>query len=220
MKRTKHIYAAVALIALTMFFTSCVRHDHYTVDPVDPPPPVDNTDYYSFNEEFSNDQRGWAFGSTWDSSYAFVSGGLMEFINYSVLASNTQVVNTNGNFNGNFIIESRIRSDNDMGIIFGNSGNDYEYGYSFILNNGGYYVVYKEGNANTNVTTLKKWTANSAIKSGWNDVTIEQTNGYWTFLVNGYEVYQMESRPINGQYCGFIVLPQTQGAADYLTVSW
>ncbi len=221
MKKTTLLYAAIALIGLSTL-TSCVRNDYYTVDPVDNTNNNNNNnpDPYKFNEEFSSDQRGWAFGSSADSTYAFVSGGMLEFINYSVLASNTQVVNTNGDFSGNWLIETRIKSDNDMGVIFGNSGNQYEYGYSFVLNNGGYYVVYKEGNANTDITVLKNWTANNAINSNWNDVTIEQKNGYWIFMVNGYEVYQMEARPINGKYCGFIVLPQTQGYADYLTVSW
>ena len=108
-----------------------------------------------------------------------------------------------------------------MGIVFGNTGNQYDYGYSFILNNGGFFVVYKEGNATTNVQVIKDWTSNSAIKTnGWNDVTIEQKNNYWTFMVNGYEVYQMQARPLGGTYCGFILLPKTVGYADYLTVSW
>ena len=220
MKKTRFFFAALVLVAGSMTFTSCVRNEYYTPEP--DYPNNNNNDIYSFTEEFSNDNRGWAFSSSADSSYASVSGGVLEFINYSVLGSNTQVVQTNMNTNNNFVIETRIKSDNDMGVIFGNSGNQYEYGYSFIINNGGYFIVYKEGNANTNVEVIKDWTANSAINinSTWNKVVIEQTNGYWTFLINGYEVYQMPARPLNGTYCGFILLPQTEGYADYLTVEW
>lgn len=219
MKKTKHLLAIALLAVVSVGFTSCVRNDYYTTEP-DPVNHNNDNNNYVFNEEFSNDNRGWAFSSSPDSTYASVRNGMLEFINYSTQASNTQVVQTNGNFNNWFLIESRIKSDNDMGIIFGNSGNNFEYGYSFIINNGGYFIVYKEGNANTNVTVLKGWTQNNAIRSNWNEVTIEQKNGYWTFKVNGYEVHQMEARPVNGTYCGFITLPQTEGYADYLTVSW
>lgn len=219
MKKTKYMIALLAL-ALTATFTSCVRNDYYTPDPNNNnnnnPDPV----VYTFNEEFSNDNRGWAFSSSADSAYASVSNGQLEFINYSVLGSNTQVVQTNMSTSGNFTIESKIKSDYQMGIIFGNSGNQYEYGYSFIIDNGGYFIVYKEGNATTNVQVVKDWTANNAINANWNKVVIEQKNGYWTFFVNGYEVHQMAARPLNGTYCGFIVLSQTQGYADYLTVNW
>jgi hypothetical protein len=123
-------------------------------------------------------------------------------------------------YNNNFVIESRIKSDYQMGVIFGNSGDNYEYGYSFVIDNGGWFIVYKEGNVTTNVTVLKEWTANSAINNNWNKVVIEQRSGYWIFSINGYEVHQMAARPLSGSYCGFILLPETQGYADYLTVNW
>ena len=130
MKKTRYFFAALVLVAGSMTFTSCVRNEYYTPEP--DYPNNNNNDIYSFTEEFSNDNRGWAFSSSADSSYASVSGGVLEFINYSVLGSNTQVVQTNMNTNNNFVIETRIKSDNDRGVIFGNSGNQYEYGYSFI----------------------------------------------------------------------------------------
>lgn len=221
MKKSTYIYAAIALIGMSTIFTSCIRNDYYEPAPTNNNNNNNNNnDYNVFNEEFASDQRGWAFSSSPDSSYASVHDGMLEFINYSRTAANTQVVQTNGDFSGYFLLEARIKSDNDMGVVFGNTGNNYDYGYSFIINNGGYYVVYKEGNANTNVTVLKDWTPNTAISNNWNKVEVEQKNGYWTFYINNYEVHQMEARPVNGTYCGFITLSQTEGFADYLTVSW
>jgi hypothetical protein len=220
MKRSKYLPAAIGIALGASLLTSCVKNEYYTPDPVNNNNNNNNNNnYYVFNEEFSNDNRGWAFSSSADSAYASVINGTLEFINYSTQASNTQIVETNMDIVRDFLIESRIRSDNDMGIIFGNSGDHYEYGYSFIINNGGYFIVYKEGNASTQVEVLKGWTQNTAITNNWNKVTIEQRNNYWIFTVNGYEVYQMPARPINGSYVGFITLPQTEGYADYLTVT-
>jgi hypothetical protein len=220
MNKTKYLLAIVALALGSMTFTSCVRNDYYTPTPDPDYGGGNNTDYYTFNEEFTVDNRGWAFSSSTDSAYASVNNGILEFINYSKVGTNTQVVNTNMDYNNNFVIESRIKSDYQMGIIFGNSGNNYEYGYSFVIDNGGWFIVYKEGNVTTNVTVLKEWTQNSAINNNWNKVVIEQRSGYWIFSINGYEVHQMPARPLNGSYCGFILLPETQGYADYLTVNW
>lgn len=220
MKRTIYLLAA---LCIAMTFTSCVKNEYYTTDPNNNGGGGgNNNNYYVFNEEFSNDNRGWAFSSSMDSAYASVSQGMLEFINYSVVGTNTQVVQTNMRTDGNFTIESRIKSDNEMGLIFGNSGDQYEYGYSFVVNHTGFFIVYKEGNYNTNIQILKNATNSNAINinNAWNTLRIEQANGYWTFFINDYEVHQMAARPLNGTYCGYILLPQTQGYADYLTVEW
>ena len=72
MKKTRYFFAALVLVAGSMTFTSCVRNEYYTPEP--DYPNNNNNDIYSFTEEFSNDNRGWAFSSSADSSYASVSG--------------------------------------------------------------------------------------------------------------------------------------------------
>ena len=68
-------------------------------------------------------------------------------------------------------------------LVFGVSNT--EYGYSFFIDDKGYFAVYNEGNANIPVKTILDWQYNAAIVSGWNSVEIEQHNGYWTGYVNG-----------------------------------
>ena len=125
------------------------------------------------------------------------------------------VVTTSANFNRDFLIQTRIKSNYAMALIFGASGSSY--GYSFFIDEAGYFAVYKEG---YHPEVILDWQRSSAINSGFNDVEIEQINDYWYGYINGVKVFQTPARVLSGSKTGFMVLANTTGYADYLTVKW
>ena len=211
MKRIKYSSALLLVVLLSLAFTGCYRdRDYYEPDPQ--PVGYEN----SFNEEFEVDNRGWAFSDQEDSAYALVSNGVYKFVDYSKTGgTHIAAVPTGANVNRNWIAQTRLRSDYAMALIFGASQNSF--GYSFFIDESGYYAFFKEGSSPQAVID---WTHNSAIKSGWNDVELEQVGEYWYGYVNGTKVFETPARILTGSQFGFMVLAGTTGSAEYLTVKW
>src|SRR5206468_47440 len=105
-----------------------------------------------------------------------------------------------------------------MGLVFGVSNNDY--GYSFFIDDKGYFAIYKEGNSTTPAKAILDWQYSSAIRTGWNDIELEQTGNYWTGYANGTKLFEIPAQYLAGSKIGYIVLAGTSGQADYLTVQW
>lgn len=211
MKRNGYLPLLAFMLLLSLGLGSCVIKDN---DYYDPPPPSGYQ--YVFNEEFSNDTRGWTFDDRKDSAYALVANGYYKMVDYSWLGSNhVAVVRTGVNTNRDFLIQTRMETDYAIGLIFGASPNSY--GYSFFIDDAGYFAVYKEG---VRPEALVNWQYSSNILQGWNDVEVEQTGGYWYFYVNGVKVYQTPARVLSGSETGFMVLSNTTGYVDYLTLKW
>ncbi|MBS1776441.1 MAG: hypothetical protein JSS64_09205 [Bacteroidetes bacterium] len=213
MRQTKRNFLIILTIILVSGISSCtVNNDYYNTNPNNT-----GTGYqYLFNEDFNSDTRGWAFDDPIDSAYALVSNGMYKMVDYSFTGGyHIAAVSTGANVNRNFLVQSRIKSNNAMALIFGASPNSY--GYSFFIDDTGYFAVYKEG---TSPQTLITWTKANAIKVGWNDVEVEQIADYWNFYINGTKVWQTPARTLGGSQMGFMVLPNTIGFADYLTLKW
>src|SRR5688572_29318687 len=139
MTRIKFTSALLLIALLSLTFTGCYRdQDYYEPDP----PPVGYQN--SFNEEFSLDNRGWAFDDQTDSAYALVANGMYKFVDYSKTGgTHIAAVPTGANVHKNWLAQSRLKSDYAMALIFGASNNSF--GYSFFIDEAGYYAVYKEG---------------------------------------------------------------------------
>lgn len=211
MKKIKYLPLVLFVALFSVAFTGCVIHegdDYYN------PQPVGYTNV--FNEDFNSDSRGWTFDDPADSAYAFVTGGEYKFVDESHNGGGHQaVVSTGVNTDRNFLIKTRMRSDYAMGLIFGVSNSSY--GYSFFVDEAGYFAVYKEG---TSPETIVDWKYSSAINSSWNDVELEQVGEDWIGYINGTRVFTISARVLTGSKVGYMVLANTTGYADYLTVKW
>ncbi len=210
-------YSPIAMLFIAaLIFTGCVRRDDY-YDPVPPPP----TGYqYEFSEPFTNDTRGWAFDDPIDSAYALVTNNEYKFVDYSYTGGlHTAVVPTSADVDHDFLVQTSLESNYAMALIFGASGN--HYGFSFFIDNAGYFAIYNEGGNNQSFQTLQDWTQSAVIREqGYNDVEIEQRSGKWYFYINGTQVATMQAHYMPGDQFGFMVLANTTGYADYLNVKW
>src|SRR5690606_23417171 len=110
------------IIAGSLFFTSCIKNEYHTVTPA--PEPVGYQ--YIFDDNFNYDANNWSFSDAYNDAYVSVSGGNL---NYSYLpmndGTNTVAVSTGLNTRYDFLIQTRMRSDYAMGIVFGVSNNSY-----------------------------------------------------------------------------------------------
>jgi len=211
MRIGKYFTTIVAIGIGSILLSSCTKRDHYNTQP---------TGYQNvFDEEFNNDALGWSYTNSSDSSYADVASGTYEIVDYSTKRSHSETVSTGANFNYDFQIQTSIQSNNEMALIFGAS--NFDNGYSFFIDNNGYYAVYYEGSSSTGFSTLIDWTATSAIKTnGFNNLEIDQVGNLWIGYINNTQVFKIKAYGLNGSQCGFMAMPGTTGYADYLTVKW
>ncbi|MBS1774426.1 MAG: hypothetical protein JST82_16330 [Bacteroidetes bacterium] len=208
--KTILIFATGAIL-----FSSCVKKEYYTTTPNTP------SGYQNiFDDNFDYDAHNWSFNDAVNGASVSVSNGQLKYV-YApgVKGTNTVAVNTGGiSGTHNFLIQASISANNYMGIVFGVSNS--EYGYSFFIDDQGYFAVYDEGNSKTSYKTILDWQKCSAIKQGWNNIELEQVNGYWEGYINGTKAFEIAAQPIYGTKTGFIVPDNTTGYADYLTVQW
>src|SRR5690606_37626173 len=160
MKKIKYTPVLLLILSASLIFSGCIIHDD---DYYQPAPP---SYQHFFGEEFNSDTRGWAFDDPIDSGYALVANGQYKMVDYSYFGGyNIPAVYTGANTNRDFLVQSSLRSSYGMALVFGVSGSSY--GYSFFIDETGYYAVYKEG---ASPQTIIDWTYSSAIRNGWNDV--------------------------------------------------
>jgi len=199
------------LFPASLLLGGCFHTDNYNVQP--------QPQLYEFAEDFNNNARNWAFYDAGNNAEAQITGGLLKYTYYpSGSGSNTVAINTGARLNSDFTIQTSIRNNNAMGLVFGVSPSSY--GYSFFIDPNGYFAVYDEGDASHAPQTIINWTASGAIGSGWNDLELEQQNGYWTGYCNGTQLFTISARPFYGSQIGYILLDHTTGYADYLYVQW
>jgi len=200
----------------TLFMTSCIKNEYYTVEPEQPVPQYN----YIFDDNFDNNVNNWAFSDPANAAYVSIINSKLKYTYLPAFeGTNTVAINTGAKLHRNFLVQTTIKSDFVMGITFGVSDNNY--GYSFMIDNEGYFAVFKEGTANEGVQTILDWQASDAIYiNTWNDVEFEQAGNYWIGYINGVKVFELPSRYLAGSKIGYIVLDGTTGYADYLTVKW
>ena len=221
--KANHFFPITAmLVAGSLIFSSCYRHDNY-----DYPQNNNNNHHttntggytYEFDEEFNGaDLYGWTFADAADSAYSSITGGSYQYVDYSAMLSNMVVVNTGANTNSNFTVTTRIKSNKIMGLIFGASSTDN--GYALYIDTAGNYSLYREGFGTAASTVIIPSTQDSlyAIKNNWNVLELDQINNTWTAYINGTMIFNIASSPLSGSQFGFKVLPGTIGYADYLDV--
>jgi hypothetical protein len=212
----KQVTAIAILLSVSALLSSCTKNEYYTTTPA-PTQPVGYQNI--FDDNFDYDAHNWSFSDPRNQAYVDVAQGTLKYTYIpSTSGTNTVAVNTGLNPNRDFLIQTKFQSNNQMALVFGVSNT--EYGYSFFIDDKGYFAVYNEGNANIPVKTILDWQYNAAIVSGWNSVEIEQHNGYWTGYVNGKKLFEIASQSLYGTKVGYEVMAGTTGYADYLTVQW
>lgn len=195
--------------------TSCVKNEYYNTTRNTTPVGYQNI----FDDNFDYDSHNWSFTDAYNNASVRIAGGQLKYVyNPANDGTNTVAVNTGLNTNYNFLIQTRMQSNNAMGLVWGVSNNDY--GFSLFIDDQGYFAVYKEGNANTAVKTLIDWQYNSAIVAGWNNIEVEQQGDYWIGYANGKKLFEIAAQNLYGSKVGYIVMAGTTGYADYLTVQW
>lgn len=195
--------------------SSCVKNEYYTPEPS----PVPAGYQMTFNDDFNFDANNWSFSDPGNNAFVNISGGVLNYTYEPVDdGTNTVAILTGANVRKDFLAQTRITSDNAMGLAFGVSNSDY--GYSFFIDDQGYFALYKEGDANTPVKTILDWQYSSAIQAGWNDIELEQVGNYWLGYANGIKLFEVPAQYLAGSKFGYIVLAGTNGKADYLTVQW
>lgn len=214
MKRT--ILITLSAIAFTAGLQSCIIHDdsYYSPEPA-------RGYQYSFTDEFNSDQNGWSFRDAGNHAQVYISGGQLHYDYHPADNGTNTVAISTGMSTGtrSFDIRTRFQSDNAMALVYGVSATDY--GYSFFVDDRGYFAVYDEGTASIKPQAIIDWSQSSAVRSGWNDVEIEATpSGSWVGYINGSQVFQIPARTLYGAQAGYMVLANTSGDADFLDVSY
>jgi hypothetical protein len=209
----------LAMLAIsTVLLGSCVKNEYHT----DPEPSTNNTGGSTtgskvFNDQFDKDEHSWSFSDPADSAYVSIINGTLKYSYLKTTGSSSVSVNTGISFRSNFSIKTRIKSNHIMGIIFGASNT--AKGYSFLVDDKGYFAVYNEGDSTTSAQAILSWQYAPAIITGdWNDIRFEQSGDYWNGYINNTKVFQVQSQYLPTGKAGFIVLANTAGTADYLTV--
>lgn len=217
MKQNSFIASALGLMIGCGLFASCVQKNYYNSTPNNNL--NTNAGQYFFDEEFNGaDNYGWTFTSPTDSAYASITGGSYQYVDYSALKSSMSFVGTGANVQNNFMVTTRIKSNNIMGLIFGASATSN--GYAFYVDTAGNYSLYQEGNgANASIPIVPSTQDTLyAHKNDWNIIELDQVNGVWTAYINGTQVFTMAARALSGSGFGYKILPGTTAYADYLTV--
>jgi|SRR5690554_1947738 len=217
----KKLYPILALFGL-LAFSGCYKDHTYYPDPNYPGPQLRE---YQFVEDFNNNRNRWEFSDPMNYAWGEISNGTFKF-DYldDYYPAYYARVNPDMNVNGEFIIESKLGSNNTMGIVFGQNYNNAVYGYSFMVDYDGRYSLYDEGGNGfgDDIQSLISPTYSNAVNldGDWNIVTIHQRRGVWVGYVNDIEVFRIDAQPLYGKEFGFVVVPFTEGEADYIDAVW
>ncbi|WP_118950249.1 family 16 glycoside hydrolase [Taibaiella helva] len=210
----RKIASIIAVAGMVLFFSSCDRDRG-------PYPAVQR----SFVEEFYDNRMGWEFADPANNAYGEVNNGIYMF-DYNDDFTEAYYVSKLIGFNrySDFTIYTRIRSNNNMGLLFGDNSSVGSYGYSFTIDYDGYYALYDEGGNGygPDVQTIVAPTTNNRVvpNGGWNDLRLEQRGDRWIGFVNDVQVFNVPAQNLLGTNVGFVDVKNTQGDADYLQVDW
>lgn len=210
------LFAALLLLGLS----SCVR------DTGPQPHYPDYPQQYSFVEEFDNNRNRWSFDDPANYAWGDVSGGTFLMMYDDDLSSAYYIAKDipGVNYQDDFTLYTRIGSNNNMGVLFGYNESTNSYGYSFMVDYDGYYALYDEGGNGYGpdvVELVSPRTGNYVYNNGdWNDLRLEQRGNRWVGYINDVQVFNIPAQQIKGSSAGFVLMPFTEGEADYLQVDW
>ncbi len=209
--------AALLLLVSASLLSSCSKSDY--VIPTTPAQPAYQND---LRDDFNSDTHNWSYTNVTNGSAIYISNGYLYYTSHP--SSNPAVLEaglaTSISSSANFLLETSISSDNIMGLYFG--GTTTNKGFSFKINAvTGSYALYNEGDTTANsATPVLNWTVSNAICASLNILRLEQVGNLWNGYINNTQVFSTTARPLVGNSVGFIMIPGTNGQADYLDIKW
>lgn len=212
----KKLSYLIGLLSITIVMASCVRER--VPEPYYP-------QQYTFVDEFTDNRNGWQFDDPANYAYGDIYGGTFKFV-YNDDLTEAYYISKNIGFNRNndFTIQTRIGSNNNMGLLFGYNSQVNSYGYSFMIDYDGYYALYDEGGNGygSDIEALTPLVTGNFVNynGDWNEIKFEQVGNRWIGSINGYQVFNIEAQRLKGSSVGFVNTAFTEGEADYLQVDW
>jgi hypothetical protein len=206
----------IALVVLSAgVLSSCTKSDY-------PGPQTSTPAAYTheLRDDFNSDTHNWSFTDSITVSSIFLNNGMLYFNAHPKIASENYATIIGG-FSpaANFMVETSLSSDNQMGIVLGNS--DTVNGYSFKIDDKGNYALYNEGTQSFTASPIVNWQFSNAINKATNNVLrLEQVGASWFGYINGIEVFVVSAHPLVNNHAGFVLAGGTNGQADYLDIKW
>lgn len=203
------------LLGSGLGMTSCVKTY------VDPNPPNNNPNTYTFVDEFVDNRNDWNFSDQLNDAYGVISNGTFKF---SFLDPNGLAYyrskDIRFNPDKNFVLQTKMGSDNNMGLLFGFNEATGAYGYSFTISYDGYYALWDEGGNGgpLDITSIVPATFSNAINGNgdWNEVKISQQGNNWIGYINGVKVFTVRASYLVKGSVGYVVVGNTRGEADWI----
>lgn len=204
-----------AFAAILMTATSCVQVD-YT------PGTVNVTQ--TFSDDFNDNRNNWNFADNVNDAYAVVSNGTLTFNYLGNGVAQYLAKDINYNTYNRFDIETKIGSDNVMGLLVGYDSYSGSYGYTFTVEPSGHFALYDEGGNGygPDISEVVPRTFSNAVNrnGNWNVLRMEQTGNRWIGYVNGVQVFNIQAQNLRYGSVGFMVTSGTRGQADYIDMQY
>lgn len=206
------------LLVLILGLSSCVKREYVVAPP---------QERFVFVDDFIDNRNNWAFADGANLAYGVISNGTFK-IDYNDDLSEAYYVSKGIDLNtsSDFILQTRIGSNKNMGLLFGyNAGaSGGGYGYSFTVDYNGYCALYDEGGNGGGSSIVALVPAMQFpfinINGNWNELRLEQRGSRWIGFVNNNQVFNVPAKILRGNGVGFVVESRTQGEADYLQGEW
>ncbi len=213
----RKILSLTTVVLLTILVSACRR---------DRNPPMPDYRQMTFADEFVDNYNNWNFSDPANFAYAVVdeSKGTMT-MGYNDDLHEAYYLSQDIGFNrfNDFTLQTRIGSDNNMGLLFGYT-NTGAYGYSFTVGYDGNFALYDEGGNGygPNIVELVPLQTASFVNrdGGWNDLMLEQRGNRWIGYINNNQVFNIEAQDLKAGSIGYVLTSYTVGETDYLQADW
>lgn len=205
----------LVLLLSASLLTSCSKSD-YSI----PATPTQATYANDLRDDFNSDTHNWSYTNAVDSSSINIAGGYLFYTAHSTVRGIIHTgLATSISSSANFLLETRVISDNVMGLSFG--ANDTAKGFSFKIDGFGHYALFNEGDTTHSAWPVLNWTTSNTIcLSTPNILKLEQVGDSWNGYINTIQVFSVTARPLLGNKVGFMMTNGTNGQADYLDIKW
>ncbi|HTO14305.1 MAG TPA: hypothetical protein VLZ83_00940 [Edaphocola sp.] len=205
------------IVSLGLLLSSCYR------ETINPHPPNNNT--FTFVDEFNDNRNDWAFADQVNDAYGVIDRNRGTFsFNYLDPMGIAYYRSKTLNFNPDrdFVVTTKIGSDNLMGLLLGFDDASGVYGYSFTVDYDGNFALWDEGSYNRDISAIINTTNSNAVNldGDWNEVSIRQEGTLWKGYINGVRVFAISAPYLNKGSLGFMIVGDTRGEADYIEATY
>jgi hypothetical protein len=105
--------ALIAIVVLFITSTSCIKTEYYETQPA----PQQVGYQYIFDENFNSNTHNWAFSDPGNNAYVDIYNGTLKYTYLPANdGTNTVAIATGANLRNDFLLQTRMQSDNAMGL--------------------------------------------------------------------------------------------------------